>query len=66
MNQKIIIIGDTHGNFEIIEKIFQKENASGEVVAILQAEILECMMKILLANGMKPQKNIQEDLRSGK
>ena len=37
MNQKIIIIGDTHGNFEIIEKIFQKENASGEVVAILHA-----------------------------
>lgn len=37
MNQKIIIVGDTHGKFEIIEKIFQKENASGKVVAILHA-----------------------------
>ena len=37
MNQKIIIVGDTHGNFEIIEEIFQKENALGEVVAILHA-----------------------------
>ena len=37
MNQKLIIIGDTHGNYEVIEKIFQKENALGEVVAILHA-----------------------------
>ena len=34
MNQKLIIIGDTHGNFEIIEEIFQKENALGEVVVV--------------------------------
>ena len=37
MTQKLIIIGDTHGNYEVIEKIFQKENALGEVVAILHA-----------------------------
>ena len=48
MNQKIIIVGDTHGNFEIIEEIFQKENASGEVVAIYMQEILVYMMKIPL------------------
>ena len=37
MTQKLIIIGDTHGNYEVIEKIFQKENALGEVIAILHA-----------------------------
>ncbi|MCB1178442.1 MAG: metallophosphoesterase [Leptospiraceae bacterium] len=37
MKPKIIIIGDTHGNFEIIEKIFRKENTERQVIAILHA-----------------------------
>ncbi len=37
MEKKIIIIGDTHGNFHVIEEILKKENSSEEVVALLHA-----------------------------
>ncbi|MCB1178438.1 MAG: metallophosphoesterase [Leptospiraceae bacterium] len=37
MEDKILILGDTHGNFEIIKEIFRKEDTTGKVVAILHA-----------------------------
>lgn len=35
--KKLIIIGDTHCNFKVIESIIEKEKKTGEVVAVLHA-----------------------------